>query len=1026
MKCPDFELLSAYADQELTPIELGQVEAHLPGCQSCRARLGDLQRVGRQIARPAPSGLALQLRPRARPGWWQRLRQLADSPVVHLVSTQRRRRARFGPSEMLKMAGFFALPIPFMCISPDRSSLTAYLLFSALGLMLGLPLRQFGEEVALLASLRRGRCLEEIVSTGTSAQALLDGLALQGLMQLGRASLTVWPVLLLGTLGLPDYWQLTAWKLELLWPPALAAFFLAGYYFAQFLQVWPGGGVRRLMIAVALLCPGLLLGPLAGTLVSALAARKLAIYGLNNPVRNRTVPVHRRNALVRSFSQNPIARRELSRLAGQVGGDWRRLMFWRASMMVLPVAWCLHAARAEFRNWPDVYAAGLLMFSALFFVRSGMRTLPAVVREREQQSWEILLQTHLSKRSFVSGWLQVCLYTVFTEGFLAILALASYLLALIPSPSQPGAAPWLLLLPATCLLGAYVGLAISASSRNARQASQRLMLWSLSGLCAWLVSLGLFRGLFHNPAPFYGVYEPTLGPLSLAACLPGALLLAARARADLRLLTSVDPDEMLEEQPLTRYNPAMLCLDLASLVILFDCLKLWDRLNGALNLSTTSGTGLLFAGALIWWLLVRMPVASLCEAALGGLINVPIGIFSGMALGECLKFTLHYNYLDVPWLSPEILPPTALACSVALGAILGIRAAASPPIADARIQTLIGRLRWSIVTVLAAAAALVGLACVKMPPSPVLAPLPLTSRYELQLSQLQDGLLDFNRCGLDTSRVVDPESRLPEFGSAREPARLKRAAYLERSLTVLNQLALDQERRSDWRRAVNTLRWCLLCLDTDESLGSQEILQSETLEKLHACLIRSPLQPDTGRELIDQLLDQTPVQQRLRGLCQVYLSLWVQQLEPTPLPQAYKDWEQRALALALARAEQSIRALDLWKLAYQAEPKLLAGVSLCPVTRCQLSDPQFKEALRASLRLATRREGLALVVAIKLYRQQHPGSWPENLEQLNPLLPRPARCYTNQQGTFDYRPGYLGARDDSGGLINLLSDADLK
>ena len=1048
MKCPGFELLSAYADQEVSPGERAEVDSHLHHCPECRQQLAALGVVAGQLRQPRALPFQVKVQPRPKTGWWQRLRALADSPVVHLVSLQRRRRARYGAAEMARMAALFGLPMLFMCLVEDRSALTAFLIFSALGLMVGLPLRQFGEEVALLASLQRGRCLDEIVSTGTSPRGVLDGLALQGLMQIGKAALTVWPVLWLGTLGLPPQWQMTAWELELLWLPGLVALFLAGYYFAQFVQVWPGSGLKRLLVGSLVLSPALLLnlaipdafaagllnlclvGAFTAALMIGLAARQLAIWSLSNPERPRAVPIHRRNPLVRGFSQNPIARRELGRLAGQMGGNWLRLALWRASMTVLPVAWALHAVSAPMTKWPDVFASAILVFSSLFFVRAALRTLPAVVREREQKSWEILMQTRLGKRTFVGGWLQLCLYTVFSEGLLALLALGGYALALIPSDNWLSAGLGLMLLPGSALLGAYVGLAISASSRDARQASQSLVRCCLMAVCGWLVLLGLNGGgrLLLGDASFRNEfhYTPVLGLSSLLALLPVGLALLWMGVRDLRLLNCIDLDESPLLEQGARYSPVVCSLDLASLVGLYWGVTTWNQFSNLLELTALHGASLLIAGVLIWWFLIRLPLASLAEAALGGRINLLIGIFFGFGLGQmlCLAWGAHPLHRD--WINQAMVPPTLLLSSVALGAIQGVTAGGRRTITDDRVKILIGRLRWSILSVLAIVSLAWAVQLNQIPLARDVSTRNWRSPYWQQRATLESLSLR-GKFRNDAASFRELESRVPDFDAL--PSRSPKApAYFheaDRNRQILQVLAAKQIERGDQEAALNSLRWCLLYLDSKPSYQSEGSYFRDEDDRIYldleTVLGQIQLKPETGRALIEQLLDESSLQNGLLEICKGHLTPFRNFQEPPALPSFYLDRERAAFALALDRAERQIQQLQVWDL---AEAHQLDDIRFCPLARRQLTNEGLKASLQERARSATRREGLALLVAIKLYRQAHDGQWPSDLEHIQRSLPRPARCYLNREGSFDYKAGDLVARGENPASSMILKLGD--
>jgi len=1049
MNCPDFELLSAYADGETTPEECIQVESHRKSCDACQALLANLSHLARGIQQPQPLPLTIRVQPPRKDGWWQRLRALSDSPVVHLVSLQRRRRARFGTPEMLKMMALFALPVFFMWLSPDRSPLTAFMLVSALGLMVGLPLRQFSEEVALLASLRRGRCLEEIVGTGTSAQGLLDGLAVQGLMQILRAAVTVWPVLLVGTLGLPFEWQPAAWGVELLWLPGLVGLFLVGYYLAQFLQMRSSNWLRTLLVAfpwtLALLgLPGCLL---AG-LLSGVMARRFAIEALENPERIKAVPVHRRNPLVRSWSQNPIARREMSRLAAGMGGNWKRLVLWRASMFLLPVAWAAWALLAGLAQWPDVFASGVLLFSGLFFVRSAARTLPSVVRERELQSWEILMQTPLGTRTFVSGWLQVCLYTVFTEGALALLMLGGYVCSAVSIGHQAQPLACLLVLPAASLLGAYVGLALSAASRTHRQASQSLLLWCLGGGLGWLLLWGLGQGVmstvWETPGGFDDplAIQPVLGELSLLALLPVGLLLALRARVLLKKLPYSDPQEGQTEST-CRYSPVVTCLDLASLLFLLYGLITWEAWQRETDVSAMKGALLLLVSMLGWIFAIRFPLATLAEWGLGQRLSLLLGTLFGLLLSWAANLAaLAVSFkLGEPWLrSLECSYATLFACLVA-GVGCGGLAATRRPGAWPRHETLRKRLLWSLVWVLALPFARLS-AVPEAPRKAGYNPKLVGSLYTHQLLALQElgmrgeivsGAKDYEYQSRRRKKTIPLRGNLPPFGKAAdvvdwsELSKVRISSWFTRRLLgPLKEQAECYVQEGNYREAFNCCRWALLLQDAaparqiDSAYNREsEWEEGELLDVLQKATTGFQLSRTQVRELAQQLQAYEWEQDRLVASYENcnYQSLYrgnhPNQLLDALLPQFYLKREREARQLGLARGAQLSSQFALWELSRQAGMDLIHDVPLAPLARQRVGDLGVDLGLAALARQWSRREGLALLLGLQLYRQEHQGNWPATLEEANQYLPRPARCYLNHDGHFDYEPGRLSCAKDN-------------
>lgn len=1063
MNCPDFELLSAHADGETTATEAALVDRHSAACEACSRQLSNLGLVSRAVrqSQALPAGFKIQVKPRPKSGWWQKLRELADSPVVHLVGAQRRRRARFGLVEMLKMMALFALPVFFMSLSSDRSPLLAFLMISAFGLMVGLPLRQFSEEVALLASLRRGRCLEEIVTAGTSPQALLDGLALQGLLQIGKAAVTVWPVLFVGTLALPAHWQATAWELEISWLLSLLGIFLAGYYAAQLFQVWPGNWLRRVAVLLAVLCPWTLAlfglpGCLAASALTTMVARRLAVYGLQNPALARAVPVGRRNPLVRTWSENPITRREMSRLASGLGGTWSRLAAWRVSMAVLPLLWTLTTLNRPLDQWPEVLPVGVLVFAAFFFVRSACLTLPAVVREREQQSWEILMQTPLGPRTVIEGWLQICAYTMFSEGLFALVVLSGYLVAAAPWTQWGWPLASLLLLPLASLTGAYVGLALSAASRNQREAGQRLALWCLSALLGWLVVWGLGQGLRatvmapvvafkDSPPPFY-----LLGPVSLMALLPVGLLLALKARPLLRKLACIDPSE--QGQAASHYSPVLAPLDLGSLLLLGYALVAWDALSRLADLSASKGATLLLGGGLVWLLVVRLPLARLAEWSLGRRISLLLGPLFGLWLGwtaylaiQALSFKLRE-----PWLIGLESEFSSTFLGLLIGVVTGALASRACLSSLARRAQLRARLAVSGLvsggTLLVAFAAssqleiprfnqgLIGLHKASVYSSQLELARKIVFRDselflrdekwdEFPTSELDGDWARYAHRHADSPALQRLRRQLPKLGSAATVAgnfKELPQRWQRNLLSSLRAQSILYSESHNPKAALNCERWALLCLDSRDHWQSDQSIDLNgeaeigwILRNLRIRILDGLVEPGLTEQLLNHELDSY----------WLVFSYWIMDAEPLHradyrlqnlLPRFYWEREKMARVRSVQRAQVLARDFKLWELSHDGGVELLKGFRFTPLTRHVVYKCTLTNGVAELARSWSRREGLALLAGIQLYRRDHGQAWPENLDQAQAYLPRPARCYLNQSGSFDYAPGILSCSRDDG------------
>lgn len=95
--CPDADLLAAWFDRSLSPLEAERIEAHSAACGSCQQILADLARSEPEVTRAAPVPAP------ARPWhWhWRWLAPLATAVVVLVVGTRTLRAPSEVPSDVL-------------------------------------------------------------------------------------------------------------------------------------------------------------------------------------------------------------------------------------------------------------------------------------------------------------------------------------------------------------------------------------------------------------------------------------------------------------------------------------------------------------------------------------------------------------------------------------------------------------------------------------------------------------------------------------------------------------------------------------------------------------------------------------------------------------------------------------------------------------------------------------------------------------------------------------------------------------
>lgn len=346
-----------------------------------------------------------------------------NDSLARLITLRRSRRTKLPP--WWAVALLYGLPAAF-CLTFLGEGGAIFLAATTLGLLVGLPLFFFKTEASLMATLRKGRCLEEMVAAGMAPASLIDTLAVHSLIPISQVCLRVTPILLLGTLMAPTVFVKPLLLLILSWPAAVAISFACGSYLYQarslLSETWgassfsvgrtggPDSGCRVHRSGLSQeRCPIVCDSPGVDRLESPVYRhRRLAKSGRPGATfqglfakrghRNRWIPV---------WSDNFIVARECARNSSLKGG-LRGYLGVRFLGIVLPLILGLYVTgEGDMQSCTERFWRALPLLGLLYFCRSAGRTLGAVVHERGQKTWEILVQTGVSYREFSQGWLQM-------------------------------------------------------------------------------------------------------------------------------------------------------------------------------------------------------------------------------------------------------------------------------------------------------------------------------------------------------------------------------------------------------------------------------------------------------------------------------------------------------------------------------------------------------------------------------------------------------------------------------------------
>lgn len=690
------EEMSALLDGELTAEESTRLERHMATCPACRQAFEAMTGLGSALTAveppPLPSDFTRKAAeyvrqhafpsgppptPPVRPRRWFDSFLHGQHPILALVGA-RKRRPSLRTSEMLKALAIFALPALALAVLRDGMPLLNFVLVAGLGLMVAVPVYYFNNELALVGSLIRGRCLEEVLGTSLEPDSTVDALAGNSLRSILRALVPVAPVLIVGALLIPEgaHYGVTLTTNDhqalltatLLWMPVTLVLFLSASYVALAWRIWARSTRTSVVggLLLALAAPVLFLGKAAlpaGLVLAvlfALLGRRLAISGLERPELvtrvNQTTRKARRNRFLKLWSDNPITAREIWRVSGSVPGGIGGVFAWRLTLLVMPLLWAFWAITRPYKEQDWAFWLGVGGFSFLLFLRAAYRTLGSVLSERQQQTWEPLLQTDLGAARFVRGWLEVAFHTVMLEGLVGGLTLtlfAWYLPFAVTTTQLDADAHRLALLVPLVLLfvtvvGALTGMALSASTRTLSEASQRLGLLAGLLLGGWLLLWGVMLSggyllALQSQAETGGLnwddFVQHDSPLGAALLLALGLMLWSNSVLR-REVTRLESEPARGATLRFSYPLPAVLLELSGLgVVSYLSLVLSVLVSASFGSSRDDNIGLAMMLAVLvgWMLLVRLPLATLAELWRGSRKSILLGALLGALAGACMQ-----------------------------------------------------------------------------------------------------------------------------------------------------------------------------------------------------------------------------------------------------------------------------------------------------------------------------------------------------------------------------------------------------
>ena len=510
-----------------SPAHAEELEEHLRHCSQCAGTARLFRGLGEQLAprgiceepssdfaaRVAAEILSRRSGSQRLLGWCRKRMQhlLQPNAVSALLDIKRRKQPTLMP-RLIPLALLYLLPgFYYAVVVPD---LFRFYLGSCMGLLvLAIPVYVVQTESGLLKSLYQGRCLEELSTSGVSAAMMVDTLACHCLKRI--VPLAVGTSLLL----CPSTWYFLThhhnevtlnqvhWlgQILALWIPAVTVALVGGSYAYQAFISGTQQNVRQslgfyagltVLIGCLIWSSFDTLSLVSGTFSPSLPVQHLrfvvpglallflqCLAALLSLAGLRALAIHRYNASTLGLGGfTSVSKRKASRWTA-VGPGANPILAREMARRGLPSAalvisavfcWFWMAHLNTENNLTELltrFGYQLLMLAVVGACNFGLSTCSVVSQERQRGTWEALLQTRLTTREFVAGWLGASYRTMFWWLLLLpILAVAGRIGLACPWPWViwvfPPAMVATLLLTARAAAG--VGLVVALDSKSGR------------------------------------------------------------------------------------------------------------------------------------------------------------------------------------------------------------------------------------------------------------------------------------------------------------------------------------------------------------------------------------------------------------------------------------------------------------------------------------------------------------------------------------------------------------------------------
>lgn len=484
MKCDQTpEMVAAWLDGE---VDLGP---HALECTECQQQLAQLQKLRSRLQPPpCPLGADFARTTAARVvrdsvlqsrvdfqrqlagGHW--LRRVLDNPLVHVVSRERSRRMLALP-KLLALLALYLVPAVAVTEFGGEDARWAFFGTLRIALLALVPLYLLILEYVTVASLVRGRCLEEILHAGVEPELVCDTVAANGLRSLLPTSLLISLTLLILQPG-PDLfgWLIVSWLAY------------ASTSYVSLAQLFGGGRSLSMLYlafaACALAAPqpwNWLCAPFM--VVSAWLHRRRAILQLRDLQAGRTPPRVRpassawHRALRRRLPDDALLQRELIRHPNLPLTPWVLALTAAAGGVTwLEPRWFLS---------PGLFGLALSLMALLL-------STGVVTREKQTGAFEVLMHSGLQSSDWLRSAFRLTSLTLWPFMLGGSLCLAWVQAGEAFAPAL--ALGWLLLAVVSCWVGAVLGCATALQTERGNAMGEALKQWLLA-----LVYAGIFAML---------------------------------------------------------------------------------------------------------------------------------------------------------------------------------------------------------------------------------------------------------------------------------------------------------------------------------------------------------------------------------------------------------------------------------------------------------------------------------------------------------------------------------------------------